>query len=347
MIPHYRPSFGQEEITAVTEVIRSGQIAQDGKVKTLETIFAQKTGRQFACAVSSGTTALTFALRVLNVGIGDEVVIPSYTCTALWQAVISTGAIPVYADIESETCNLDPQSVQAKITRQTKAIIFPHMFGQPGYIREIIAFGLPVIEDIAQSYGAEIGGQPAGHFGVLAVGSFYATKIIGGGEGGIVLSDSQELIAKVCDLREYDEKDDLRPRLNAKMTDLCAAIAIQQIEKYPQLAARRREIVAIYRQTIGIEFPIPRPNSDLIANNYRCLGCHLSKPAVECIAAAEQMGARFRRPVYRPLHLYRKAESLPNTEKAWHCQFSIPLFPSMSDEDVQLVVKILNRISEL
>lgn len=347
MIPHYRPSFGQEEITAVTGVVRSGQIAQDGQVRSLEQMFSQNLGRRYACAVSSGTTALILALKALKVGAGDEVIIPSYTCTALWQAVTAVAAIPVYAEIENETFNLDPQSVKLKINKRTKTIIFPHMFGQPGLIKEIMTFGIPVIEDIAQAYGAVIEGEPAGHLGTVCVGSFYATKIIGAGEGGIVLSDSQEIIESVQDMREYDEKADLRPRQNAKMTDLCAAIAIEQIKKYPQFAARRLAIIENYRKVTGLNFLVPTNSSTLIPNYYRCIATHPEKQAGECVAAAFKMGARFRHPVYRPLHLYESKESLPRTEQAWQSQFSVSLFPSMSDMECTEVIAILNRISEL
>jgi len=347
MIPHYRPAFGQEEITAVADVISSGQIAQDGQVRSLEQLFSQNIGRRYACAVSSGTSALILTLKALKVGAGDEVIIPSYTCTALWQAVTAVAAIPIYAEIENETYNLDPQSVKSKISKRTRTIIFPHMFGQPGLIKEIVTFGIPVIEDIAQAYGALIDGEPAGHFGMVCVGSFYATKVVGGGEGGIVLSDSQEIIESIRDLREYDEKDDLRPRQNAKMTDLCAAIAIEQIKKYPQLAARRMAIIEIYRKVSGLNFRLPLNNSTLRPNYYRCIAVHPTKQAGECVAAAWKMGARFRHPVYRPLHLYENKESLPRTEQAWRSQFSVSLFPSMSDTECAEVTAILNRISEL
>jgi len=347
MIPHYRPSFGQEEITAVTNVLQSGYLAQNGQVQYLEKLIAQRLGRQYACAVSSGTIALIIALRILDVRIDDEIIIPSYTCTALWQAVAAVGAKPVYADIEGATFNLDPTSVRYKINPKTKAIIFPHMFGQPGFIKEIIAFGIPVIEDIAQAFGATIDTEPAGHFGMITVSSFYATKIIGAGEGGVILTDSKEFYEKAHDLREYDEKNDLQLRYNAKMTDLCAAIAIEQIKKYPQFAARRNFILERYRQVSGLNFHLPLSDSTLISNNYRCLASHPQRTAAKCIAMAENLGARFRFPVYHPLHLYNTMESLPLTEHAWKTQFSIPVFPSMSEAECQQVLEILDRISKL
>jgi len=220
------------------------------------------------------------------------------------------------------------------------------MFGQPGYIKEIMTYGIPVIEDIAQAYGATIDGQPAGHFGTISVLSFYATKVIGAGEGGAILTDSAQLNETMHDLREYDEKDDLRPRFNAKMTDLNAAIAIEQIKKYSDFASQRAEIIQHYRKVSGIEFLLPLIDSSLKSNNYRCITSHPNKAANDCIALAEKMGVRFRHPVYRPLHMYTNSESLPQTEKAWKEHFSIPVFPAMTAEECGQVAETLKRVFE-
>ncbi|MDD5766288.1 MAG: aminotransferase class I/II-fold pyridoxal phosphate-dependent enzyme, partial [Candidatus Marinimicrobia bacterium] len=209
MIPHYKPSFDESEVAAAVSVIRSGQLAQGEMVAALEHQFAKSINRHHAVAVSSGTTALSLSLLSLNIGKDDEVIIPSYTCSALWHAVRAVSATPIYCEIEPVTFNLDPMEIRKKISPKTKAVIFPHMFGQPGRINELTEIGIPVIEDIAQSVGARINDRPVGSFGDITISSFYATKPIGAGEGGIVLTDDTKLAERIRSLREYDEQETL------------------------------------------------------------------------------------------------------------------------------------------
>ncbi|MDP3286082.1 MAG: DegT/DnrJ/EryC1/StrS aminotransferase family protein, partial [Desulfobacterales bacterium] len=223
IIPHSRPTIDQEETAAVVSVLQSGQLAQGEQVLYFEKALALLIGVVGAVAVSSGTAALHLALLALEIGEDDEVVIPSFVCPALLNAIRYVRAVPVLADINPETFNMDVRDLRKRLTGKTKAIIVPHIFGLPADIREIVSLGVPVIEDCAQSLGSRYEGSPAGSFGALSVFSFYATKVICTGEGGMIASGDSQLLGKIRDLRDYDEKDDGRLRYNYKLTDLQAA----------------------------------------------------------------------------------------------------------------------------
>ncbi|PIS31018.1 MAG: hypothetical protein COT43_00485 [Candidatus Marinimicrobia bacterium CG08_land_8_20_14_0_20_45_22] len=343
MIPHYKPSFDETDVAAAASVIRSGHLAQGEVVTALEHRFAELTNRRHAVAVSSGTTALTMSLLVMKIGVGDEVIIPSYTCSALWHAVRAIGATPVFCEIEKVSYNLDPEEIRKKISIKTKAVIFPHMFGQPGRIDEATNLGVPIIEDIAQGIGGKILNQPVGSFGDITISSFYATKPIGAGEGGIVLTDNLKLAEKIRSLREYDEQETLTPRFNAKMTDLTAAIALSQLDKFPLLTEKRKKIFRTYLTAFGKALVIPNITlTDIASNFYRCI---IQTPNTDdAIRMAETYNIRLRKPVFKPLHLYSSHEKLEITESAWEHQVSIPIFPSMSDEEISLVISKMNPI---
>jgi len=344
IVPHYRPSFNSREQAAVQAVINSGHIAQGKRVLELEKTLAEFVGKKFGIAVSSGTSALILALKALKVAPGDEVIIPSYTCTALWHAVKAVDGIPVFSDIETKYWNLDPDNVRRKITPKTKAIIFPHMFGQPGKIREVIDLGIPVIEDIAQSVGAQIDGRFVGIFGAISIGSFYATKVIGAGEGGMVFSNEKTIKNYIRDIREYDEKETLIPRINAKMNDITATIALMQFQKLPEFAAKREKILSLYQSALKDRMLVPNYDPGYRSNFYRCIISHPGKNADELIQLGRQYGITLRKPVYKPIHTYFDGYNLKNTESAWKKQVSIPIFPDMTDIETDTVINFLKLV---
>jgi len=346
MVPHNRPSYNSQEINATQATIKSRYIAQGQKVLELEDSIAKNINKKYGVAVSSGTVALTAALKVLGIAAGDEVLIPTYTCAALWHAVKAVNGIPVLTDIEPVFFNMSPEEIQRKVSSKTKAIIFPHMFGQPGRIREILDLGIPVIEDIAQAYGATIDNQPVGAFGHITVISFYATKVIGGGEGGMVLTNNQSLSDQIKDLREYDEKEDLNPHFNLKMSDLHAAIALEQLKKFPQFVTRRHAIYQSYQSIIKSLIRIPVSDTNYKSNLYRCLAVHPKKSADEIIQSGRNFEITLRKPIFRPLHHYLQLRDFPVAEEAWHTHFSIPLFPDMDAEEIEKVSQFLKKLVE-
>ena len=198
-IPHSRPTMGEEEVKAVAEVIRSGHIVEGEVVQRFEKNFAEKMGVQDAAAVSSGTAALHLTLLAMGIGPDDEVIIPSYVCTALFHAVQYVGAISVPAEIDPKTYNIDPDDVQKRITTRTKAIIVPHMFGLAANLDRLLNLDVPVIEDCAQAVGGTYHQKPLGTFGQASIFSFYATKMMATGEGGMVTSNSAEIIDCIRD----------------------------------------------------------------------------------------------------------------------------------------------------
>ncbi|MHB8829700.1 MAG: DegT/DnrJ/EryC1/StrS family aminotransferase [Syntrophales bacterium] len=342
-IPHSRPLIGEDEIDAVSAVLRSGQLAQGVQVAAFEKAVASLIGVRGGVAASSGTTALHLSLLALGIGEKDEVVIPGFVCTALLNAVRLVGATPVLADIDRQTYNIDCHDIKRRLTKKTKAIIVPHMFGLSADIREIVALGVPVIEDCAQSLGSSYEGAEAGSFGVLAIFSFYATKVICTGEGGMVTTNDQRLLCKISDLRDYDEKDGRDLRYNYKLTEMQAALGLAQLRRLPGMIARRRKIAARYDEALR-KFPITLPfspdNREHIYYRYVIRTERLSS----LLEAGSRKGIGYRRPVFQPLHHCLRKRDLSETDAAFNETLSIPIYPSLGDEEVERVIDNIEQV---
>lgn len=336
-IPHSRPTLGEEEAAAVTAVLCSGQVAQGERVAAFERSLAAQVGVGGAAAVSSGTAALHLALLALEVGEGDEVIIPSFVCSALLNAVRHVRAMPVLADIDRETLNIAPRDLARRITAKTRAVIVPHLFGLPAEIRAIVALGIPVIEDCAQALGSRPAGAAAGSFGTLSVFSFAATKVICTGEGGMVAGNDARLIERIRDLRDYDEKEDGRLRYNFKLTELQAAMGLVQLQRLPAFLARRREIAGRYDASLrGCPLTLPpRPPGDE-PNHYRYVV--RTQAVTPLLAAGREAGIAYRRPVFRPLHRYLGLTGYPETEAAFAQCLSLPIYPSLTEGETDAVI---------
>jgi len=336
VIPHSRPTLGPDEIRAVTEVMESLHIAQGEKVSEFEQQFADMHGAAGAVACNSGTAALHLALSALGVGAGHEVIIPSYVCTALLNAVNYVGATPIVADIDPYSYNLDPADVEKRLTPRTAAIIVPHMFGRPAELVRLLKFDTPLIEDCAQSLGSSIEGRLTGSFGELAVFSFYATKVITTGEGGMVVARSKRLAERIRDLREYDNRDDYKLRFNYKITDIQAAMGLEQLDRLPELIHRRRMIAAAYDAALAA-LPANLPTRDTGHIYFRyVISAHSTAPTVVRRLKMKQVQAA--QPVYKPLHRYLGLQGYSGAEAAWRKAVSIPIYPSLSDDEVQRII---------
>ena len=344
MIPHSRPSLGEAEAQAAADVVRTGLITQGEKVAGFERAMAKMTGQDHGVAVSSGTAALFLALKGLGIGAGDDVIFPSYVCTALWHAVSQAGATPVLVDIDPETYHPAPGAVTRAITRKTKAVIVPHLFGLPADLSELEKSGIPVIEDCAQTLGASMGGRPVGSAGALTVCSFYATKLITTGEGGMVLGRSETRMDRIRTLRQYDEPAALEPGFNYKMTDMQAALGLCQVTALPELIKRRQAIATQYTAALrGLKADPPAgiPRHDHVFYRYVV---RLPQSAESAIKAFAELGVMCRRPVFKPIHRYLGLTGFSGTDLAWERSLSIPVHPSLLDSEVERIVDAMREV---
>ncbi len=340
-IPHSRPSLDDEEIRALQDVLTSGQIAQGPQVSGFEEELGNFHELLPGVATSSGTTALHLALLSLGIGPGDDVLLPSYVCSAPLHAVYHSGATPILVDVDPTNGNIDSEDLKKRLTSKSKAIIVVHLFGLPANVREISALGLPVIEDCAQALGAELASRKVGTFGRVAICSFYATKIITTGEGGMLLSSDPDLLARSRDLRDYDKKKDFNPRFNYKMTDLQAALGRSQLQKLERFLGQREALAGVYNDQLA-NLPCTLPLSQEGRIYYRYV-ISVKGEISELTQKLLKMGIEVARPVYRPLHRYFNLEDYPGAEMAWKSHLSLPIHPSLTSQEVHRVCHALQQ----
>jgi len=339
-ITHSMPTLDHTEIDALADTIRSNHIAAGEQVALFEEEMARYCGVSGAVGCSSGTAALHLALLAIGAGRGMEVIIPSFTCASLYHAVTYTGAIPVLADCDHDTFLLTAQTIMARVTHRTKAIIVPHMFGLPADMGEIVSLGLPVIEDISQAIGATYMRRKTGCLSDIAVTSLYATKLITTGTGGMVLSDNPRLIGRVRELNGVDKKGDLDLHLPYMMNDIQASMGRCQLRKLDDFISKRRDLasnLSLALKSIPAKPPADLPFRRHIFFRY-CVKIH--KPVEAVIAFLQSNGIDAARPVFSPLHLLDKRESakkggdFPGTMEAWREVISLPIHPGLTNKEI-------------
>lgn len=331
MIPHSKPTIGDEEVRAVERVLRSGHLAQGREVEAFEAECAAFCHRRYGVATSSGTAALHLALAALGTGPATPVAIPSYACAALTTAIRLQYAVPVLCDINSNY-TLDA----ASIPDSCPVGIIAHLFGAPA---SISPGNCTIIEDIAQSIGGSTGRQTS-----IAVASFYATKLMTTGEGGMVLTDDAALAEFVRDRRDYDNRNTDVQRYAYKMTDFQAAMGRVQLQKLPAFLQRRHAIAEHYTAALT-ECPVQLPASPghvyfryVLATDQRdALETHL-----------QQQGIEAKRPVYCPAHqtLGLDPDLFPHAERAHNQCLSLPIYPTMVDDQVTHVIESIRHYFE-
>jgi perosamine synthetase len=344
MITHSKIVLDEEDIAGVANVLRSGLLVQGRVVSSLEERLASFIGVRHAVAVSSGTAALHLALISLGIGHGSEVIIPSYVCTALLNAVHYVRATPVLVDIDPYTYNISAEQVEKAISKKTGAIVVPHMFGLPADMDAILTLGVPVIEDCAQSAGARFRGQYTGSLGRISIFSLYATKMLCAGEGGLILSDDPDLIARARDLRDYDEKETYTLRYNYKLTDIQAALGKSQLKKLPSFIGKRQKIAGLYNA--GLEQVVSRTPS--VPEGREHTYYRYVIPVDDPTGFMDKMREKeivCRRPVFKPLHRYLDLSGYEVTEEVWSKAISIPIYPSLTEIDAHRIVDAIKTIS--
>lgn len=320
MIPHSAPCLGEDEAAAAVRVLRSGRLAQGEEVSAFERECADFLGWRYGVAVNSGTSALHLALGALGVRDNDPVAVPSYACAALITAVGLQRARSVLCDIGPDL-NLDPSGVP----RDCVAAIVPHLFGAPA----TLPTGVKIIEDIAQS----MGGNPAGRTPV-AITSFYATKLMTTGEGGMLLTNNEDFAEHARDRRDYDNRDEFVLRNNYKMTDIAAAVGRVQLGRLLQFLARRRAIAKQYQAAFaGLPMRLPNPEGHVF---FRYVIETRHRDELEMYL--RERGVEAKRPVYRPAHHYLGGD-FPNAERAHRECLSLPLYPALNDAEIDHVIE--------
>lgn len=356
-IPPAKPIIGEEERKAVDAVLSTGMVAQGPQVAAFEQEFGDQLVDGRACvAVNSGTSGLHLGLLAAGVGPGDEVIVPSFTFAATANSVALTGATPVFVDIEPTWFCLDPRAVEAAITERTKAIMPVHLFGHPADMTALgdIAerHGVMLFEDAAQAHGATWGGASVGSFGAFAMFSLYPTKNMTSGEGGMVSCATDELVRRVKLLRNQGMERQYANEvigLNNRMTDIHAAIGRVQLTKVGGWTKTRQENAAFLDAHLeGVVVPAVADNATHVYHQYTIRVAEDRDEVVRRLREEFQVGSGVYYPIpnhrLESLTKYAPGLDLPETEKAAAEVLSLPVHPSLSQDDLDRIVAAVNTV---
>ena len=376
MIPFAKPIIGQEEIQAVKRVLESGMLAEGKVSREFEKLFTEYTGTKYATVTSNGTTALSTALEAMNIQPGDEVITSPFTFIASANSIAMVGAIPVFVDIKPDTYNIDPELIEDAITDKTRAIMPVHIFGMPADMRHILdiaeSHDLQVVEDACQAHGATVDGKQVGSLGHVNCFSFYATKNLMTGEGGMITTDNEELYDEILMVKNHGRGKQggyshFRIGYNNRMMDIVSAIGIEQIKRLPEAVKERRKNAQEFDDFFS-EFDSIRPQveEEGLMSSYHLYAPRLYSDKMnrdEIVAALRNEGVGSRAVYALPCHKqgtyldiqkWRWAQfvdypdysavTLPVSEEVGQRHFDIPVRPSLSNEDKEHIKAAFQKI---
>lgn len=350
-------SHEKEILDGIRKVLSSGWYILGDEVRNFEKEFANFLGVQFCIGVANGTDAIALALKAVRVSSGDEVITVSHSAVATTAAIEQIGAIPVFADIESKTRCIDPMNIEPLISEKTKAIVPVHIYGQPASMKKILNIArqrnLKVVEDCAQAHGAEIQGRKVGTFGDAAAFSFYPTKNLGAlGDGGAVVTNSPEIADHVRWIREYGWKERYISSIqgvNSRLDELQAAILRVKLAHLSINNARRRQIAERYSSsTDGIRIiPPVKIDGTLHAMHLFVIECE-ERDALQRFLESEGIGTAKHYPMaihQQPAYMgrIRCCDSLPCTESLYRHILSLPMYPELTDDQIERICLALKK----
>lgn len=334
-------------------------IASGTKVEEFESRFARWVGTREAVALSSGTPALQFALLAAGVGPGDEVITTPFTFIATANTILQTGATPVFADIDADTFNISPDAVKKSFTHRTKAILPVHLYGGPADMRALLELGsrysIPVIEDACQAHGARVGTRAVGSLGQSGTFSFYPTKNMTTGEGGMLTTDDPAIAAMARSLRNHGRPGDVktgyaheRVGYNARMTDIAAAIGLVQLGRIDGFnLARRRNAKLLDRLLEGIvTTPREHAGTTHVYHQFTIRAKHRDALKANLAEAGVASGIYYPNVLYEYPHLRPFARSCPAAEAAAREVLSLPIHPRLSEKDIESVATAVQAATQ-
>ncbi|MCT7492513.1 DegT/DnrJ/EryC1/StrS family aminotransferase [Aliarcobacter cryaerophilus] len=341
MIPHSKPFLDNKELEKIIEVYKGGNIAVGKEIEEFERKVADYIGKKYAIATSSGTTALHLLLYSMGIQKNDEVILPASVCPGVMHAIEYTSATPVICDINEKDFNISVEHTKKLITKNTKAILVPHMFGLPSDIDELLLLNIPIIEDCAQSIGADYKDNKVGSFGYASIFSFYATKMFTSIDGGMILTDDEKLAEKLKDLRYYGGKKDYKLRFNYKIQNINAAVGLVQFEKLESFLIERNSLASkyfdIFNNVKWIEI-LNQSTDKKVSSNYR----FIIKVDQEKREFFENICKKYEivlgDTIFEDLSLFASQyfkESLSNTQNLIKSTYSFPLYPNIDDNGLK------------
>jgi dTDP-4-amino-4,6-dideoxygalactose transaminase len=355
MIPAAQPIIGDDERAAVDKVLQSGMLAQGSEVKGFEDEFSEIVANRHCIAVNSGTSALHMAFVAAGIRQGDEVIVPSFTFAATANAVRLAGATPVFADVEQDYFNLSPSAVEAAITPRTRAIMPVHLYGHPAAMTELTAIcqrnNFLLFEDAAQAHAASLNGTPVGAFGVAGSFSFYPTKNMTSGEGGMITTGCDHIARQLRLLRNQGMERRYENEVigfNTRMTDIHASIGRVQLKKLAGWTETRQRNASFFSNNIsGVITPPTADNAVHVFHQYtiRVVEQDRDRFAEELAKRGVGSGVYYPTPVHR-LPSFGLSTDLPVTEQVARECLSLPVHPSLTPADLESIVSAVNDVAK-